>query len=228
MGDIYARLEKIQKELKVPKNNRNSFGNYNYRSAEDILEAVKPLLDGAVLLVSDEIVNIGDRFYVKATAVFRNGDDFVQVHGYAREEETKKGMDGSQITGSASSYARKYALNGLFAIDDTKDADSQDNRETRGVQGNTAPQKANGGAKATDKQIEFLAKLGKMKRGMEREEFFATVAKSLKVKSVQDLEIATVTMLIEKLRNEKNVDPEEVSLEQFEAHMDQQIAKTNT
>ena len=110
---IYEELGRIQKTLKAPKNQRNKFGGYNYRSCEDILEAVKPLLDGCVLTVSDEVVSLGDRFYVKATArLALSGDDFVENTAWARESETKKGMDEAQITGATSSYARKYALNG--------------------------------------------------------------------------------------------------------------------
>ena len=122
------KLSKIQKELKAPKNQRNNFGNYNYRSCEDILEAVKPLLDGAILTITDDIVEVGGRVYVKATARFKDGDFEISNTAFAREEEAKKGMDASQITGSTSSYARKYALNGLFLIDDVKDADAQDNK----------------------------------------------------------------------------------------------------
>lgn len=120
------KLIKIQKELKAPKGQYNSFGNYKYRSAEDILEAVKPLCaeNGCLLTLCDTLENIGDRYYIKATATFTDGEKSVEVTAYAREEENKKGMDGSQITGTASSYARKYALNGLFLIDDTKDADT--------------------------------------------------------------------------------------------------------
>ena len=121
------KLAKIQKELKAPKGQLNKFGGYNYRSCEDILEAVKPLLDGAILTLQDEIINIGNRFYVKATATFTDGTYTHSVTAMAREPETKKDMDESQITGMASSYARKYALNGLFCIDDTKDADTMDN-----------------------------------------------------------------------------------------------------
>lgn len=120
-------LIEIQSELKAPKNQRNTFGNYNYRSAEDILEAVKPLLKkhSCHLTISDEMVQLGDRFYVKASALLEknDGSNGITVTAYAREEESKKGMDSSQITGATSSYARKYALNGLFCIDDTKDAD---------------------------------------------------------------------------------------------------------
>lgn len=122
-------LIKIQQKLKAPKNQKNSFGGYNYRSAEDILEAVKPLLAevGAVLTVSDELVFVGNRYYIKATARYIC-EETIEVSAYAREPETKKGMDDSQITGTASSYARKYALNGLFLIDDTKDADTDEYR----------------------------------------------------------------------------------------------------
>lgn len=115
----------IQSELKAPKNQWNSFGKYNYRSAEDILEAVKPLLKKheCHLTISDEMVVLGDRYYVKATAFLTKGDETIETTAFAREEESKKGMDASQLTGSTSSYARKYALNGLFCIDDTKDSD---------------------------------------------------------------------------------------------------------
>ena len=125
---MIAQLIHIQQELKVPKSQRNTFGNYNYRNCEDILEAVKPLLVKyeCVLTISDCIENIGSRYYVKATAKLTDGKDSIEVTAYAREAETKKGMDDSQITGSTSSYARKYALNGLFAIDDTKDADTDE------------------------------------------------------------------------------------------------------
>ena len=121
------QLNKIQKELKAPKGQYNSFGNYNYRNAEDILEAVKPLLDDAVLTVNDDVVLIGDRYYVKATATLKDGDETASVSAFARESFEKKGMDSAQVTGATSSYARKYALNGLFCIDDTKDADHDDN-----------------------------------------------------------------------------------------------------
>ena len=120
------KLSIIQSEIKAPKGQMNKFGNYKYRSCEDIVEAAKPVLakHGFSLTLSDEIVMIGNRFYVKATAsIFDEGETYSST-AYAREEESKKGMDGAQITGAASSYARKYALNGLFAIDDTKDSDA--------------------------------------------------------------------------------------------------------
>lgn len=137
-------LISIQNELKAPKNQFNSFGEFHYRSCEDILEAVKPLLFkyGAALILSDEVVLIGNRYYVKATATLltSEGGTF-KASAYAREMETRKKMDDGQLTGAASSYARKYALNGLFDIDDTKDADTRDNRDL-------------GGAKPADKPAE--------------------------------------------------------------------------
>lgn len=120
-------LIQIQTELKAPKGQLNKFGNYKYRSCEDILEALKPLLSKheCLLFLSDEMVNIDGRYYVKANATIINKEGYqLQVSAYAREEESKKGMDGSQVTGASSSYARKYALNGLFLIDDTKDSDA--------------------------------------------------------------------------------------------------------
>ena len=128
------KLLQIQQELKAPKGQFNSFGKYKYRSCEDIVEAVKPLAHklGCILLLSDELVSVGERFYIKATATLIDTEDentSVSVSALARESLTKKGMDDSQITGTASSYARKYALNGLFAIDDTKDADTDESKK---------------------------------------------------------------------------------------------------
>jgi hypothetical protein len=126
--NVYEKLANVQSALKAPKGQYNSFGKYKYRSCEDIVESVKPLLkqNGLLLNLTDEIELIGDRYYVKATAIIIDTSDgnMVTVCAYAREEESKKGMDGSQVTGASSSYARKYALNGMFAIDDTKDSDS--------------------------------------------------------------------------------------------------------
>lgn len=135
-------LVEIQCKLKAPKNQYNEFGKFKYRNAEDILEAVKPLLleYNCTLFISDDIVLIGDRFYVKATTFFTNEQgNTISTIAYAREEESKKGMDASQITGATSSYARKYALNGLFCIDDTKDADNMDNTENKAPAKQSAP-----------------------------------------------------------------------------------------
>ena len=123
MKKLYGDLARIQQELKAPKNLYNSFGKYSYRNAEGILEAVKPLLNGLALVINDELVFVGERYYIKATVTLTDGVDAVSAVAYAREDDTKKGMDGCQITGACSSYARKYALNALLMIDDSKDSD---------------------------------------------------------------------------------------------------------
>lgn len=129
--NIYKKIMAVQTELKAPKGQYNKFGGYSYRSCEDILEAVKPLLSqhGLVLTITDGIKTVGDRFYVQAEAMLIDVDsgDSIKTSAYAREALARKGMDDSQVTGSASSYARKYALNGLFCIDDNKDADTWNN-----------------------------------------------------------------------------------------------------
>ena len=132
----------IQAELKSPKNQYNGFGKYNYRSCEDILEAVKPLLarEGVVMTISDSLVNMGDRFYIKATVTLRKGEERIEVSALAREDYQRKGMSDSQITGTASSYARKYALSGMYLIDDTKDADHMDNSQLNQFRPITAEQ----------------------------------------------------------------------------------------
>lgn len=133
----------IQSELKAPKSQFNKFGGYKYRKAEDILEAVKPLLtkQKCTLTITDDIVMVGNRIYVKATSTIKNEKgEFETTTGWAREEETKKGMDGSQITGASSSYARKYALNGLFAIDDNADSDTTNDGQHQAAQQQTQTQ----------------------------------------------------------------------------------------
>ena len=134
--NVFEKLAAVQARLKAPKSQSNDFGHYKYRSCEDILEAVKPLQAEikAITLLSDEVVQIGERYYVKVTATFidcEKSEDKITVTASAREEEVKKGMDGSQITGASSSYARKYALNGLFDIDDTEDSDKTNCGETK-------------------------------------------------------------------------------------------------
>ncbi|WKZ93574.1 ERF family protein [Chimaeribacter arupi] len=138
--EFYSRLAEIQRALNAPKNQYNSFGKYNYRSCEDILEGVKPLLNGLFLSISDDIVLIGDRYYVKATAIITDGESSHTASAMAREAIDKKGMDEAQITGATSSYARKYCLNGLFGIDDSKDADTDEHRK----QQDAAPKKQQG------------------------------------------------------------------------------------
>lgn len=141
--NVYEKLANVQAALKAPKGQYNSFGKYKYRSCEDIVESVKPLLkqNGLLLTMTDEIVNIGERFYVKAFAQIIDTADgaVITVSALAREEDSKKGMDGSQVTGASSSYARKYALNGLFAIDDNKDSDSSNLGDTNHAQALAEP-----------------------------------------------------------------------------------------
>ena len=150
--NIYEKLSNIQNELKCNKNQFNKFGGYAYRSCEDILEAVKPLLkkEKVVLTISDELQYIGNRYYIKATATLidTESEAIISNSAYAREEGTKKGMDGSQITGASSSYARKYALNGLFGIDDNKDSDTT----------NIQSKEEKEDKKASPKQIELIQK----------------------------------------------------------------------
>lgn len=143
--EFTAQVATIQANLNAPKGQYNSFGGYAYRSAEDILNAVKPLLGGLFLSISDDIIQLGDRFYVKATATITDGEHSHAVSAMAREPITKKGMDDSQITGSTSSYARKYALNGLFGIDDAKDADTDAYAHQNGQQQRNNQQRQQGG-----------------------------------------------------------------------------------
>lgn len=157
MGKL-SILQAIQAELKAPKSQYNNFGKYAYRNCEDILEAVKPLCvkHGGVLVLSDSVVQIGDRYYIEATAKLCEAESdslIMEVKAFAREDPELKGMSGSQVTGAASSYARKYALNGLFNIDDTKDADSNEQaRQTTQKSAETAkPQAVNKQTKAPDK-----------------------------------------------------------------------------
>ncbi len=160
--NLVQKLIHVQKELKAPKGQFNKFGNYNYRSAEDILEAVKPFNaeKGLLLTLTDEPLLVGEWHYIKATASITDGKDTHTVTAYARESETKKGMDHSQITGTASSYARKYALNGLYLIDDTKDADTDEYQQQNGR--NNQQQYQNQGqnnqsnSNLSDKQIKRL------------------------------------------------------------------------
>jgi len=153
--NIYEKLNHIQANLNAPKNLFNKFGNYKYRNLEGIFVGLKPLLKetGCTILVSDEIVCINEMNYIKATATLSWGVNDISVTGWARESVSKKGMDDSQITGSTSSYARKYAMNGLFAIDDTKDADSMDNSTHVTTKKTTkAPNKAKQNEPLTDSQ----------------------------------------------------------------------------
>ena len=188
------KLISIQSELKAPKGQYNSFGKYKYRSAEDILEAVKPLLKKyeCCLLLSDEVVVKEGRHYVKATATLCADDTSVKVTAYAREPETNKGMSESQITGTASSYARKYALNGLFAIDDTKDADTDEYVKQTALRQASKPI----GKKATEKQVNILKNI------LKTDEQIAWAQKKYSISGLEDLTIEQASEII-KLYKEK-------------------------
>jgi hypothetical protein len=167
---LHQKLVEIQQNLKAPKGQFNEFGNYKYRSCEDILEAVKPLLKEREMLISiqDEMIQLGERYYIKSTVEVTDGKEIKTTTAYAREPQSKKGMDESQITGASSSYARKYAINGMFAIDDTKDADTQDNTEKPETQDNT--EKPNPIEIITKKieQCDNIEKLNKMEEWVKK------------------------------------------------------------
>ena len=196
--NITLQLVSIQTKLKAPKSEYNSFGNYKYRSAEDILEAVKPLAseqECAITLV-DELLNIGARYYVKATAYLTNSTgQMAQATAYAREAKNKKGMDEAQVTGSASSYARKYALNGLFAIDDTKDPDTQDNT----AQGDVQKPQANVKRPATAPQKKMIFDL-LLRLDIPKSDQVEYLNKEFNVGD--DLDLATASQIIGALKNE--------------------------
>ena len=172
--EIYKKLSRIQCELVATKGQYNSFGKYSYRSCEDILEAVKPLLDkyDVAIVIKDDIVLVGDRFYVKATATLIDSDtgETVETSAFARESADKKGMDSSQVTGATSSYARKYALNGLFAIDDNKDADATNTHGKDTIKVNMTPA-------LSEAQLKRLYAIGN-KVGIKKEVLDSTVKKS--------------------------------------------------
>lgn len=188
---LKEKLLNIQTELKAPKGQYNSYGGYNYRSCEDILEAVKPLLksNNCVLTITDSLEQIGERYYIRAAATITDaeGNESYTNVAYAREEETKKGMDGAQITGTASSYARKYALNGLFLIDDTKDADTDEHAKQTGAE----PKEEK---KASAKQIELL-------KGLVKD--IDAMLKYYKVEKIEDLTTKQASETISKLKGAK-------------------------
>ena len=179
---VYLKLLNVQSELKAPKSQYNSFGKYKYRSCEDILEALKPILNKnkATVIISDDILFVEGRHYIKATVKFidtENGE-MVENSALAREDEVKKGMDSSQITGSVSSYARKYALNGMFAIDDTKDSDSTN---THGVE----PVKPES-TKLSAKQVGRLLAIG-LKAGIKEPEIKKVIKSEFGKDKIEDL-----------------------------------------
>jgi hypothetical protein len=207
MSDLHKGLSSIQQKLKAPKNQRNTFGNYNYRSCEDILEAVKPLLNGFILTLNDEICLIGERYYIRATVTLSDGENSVSATAYAREGENRKGMDDSQLTGACSSYARKYALNGLFCIDDEKDADTKDNRHVEKKEEppkKEEPQKKDapsGTVKPiTEKQLGTLHSIyGKLKDAVPIHNYCAKIIGIDKLNSTKDLTIQQASKIIDQI-----------------------------
>lgn len=190
--NVYQKLQKVQEELKVPKNQFNSFGKYKYRNCEDILEGLKPSLaeNGLAITITDTIEQIGDRFYVVATVELTNiekMEEKIVVQARAREDDQKKGMDVSQLTGSTSSYARKYALNGMFAIDDTKDADTT-NTHDKGTS-NQVP------SKIDKNKADTLIELAKVK-----ETDLSAILGFYKEKEVTDLTLQQWTHAMERLK----------------------------
>lgn len=203
---IYEKLTKVQEELKAPKNQYNSFGKYKYRSCEDILEALKPILAkyGLFLMISDTMEHIGDRYYIRATCTISDGETHITNCAFAREEESKKGMDGAQVTGTSSSYARKYALNGLFLIDDTKDPDTDE--YYRQAKGNTTKQTSRtstGSGKAdklvTESQLSRMYAIANTK-GYSKEDIDKSIHKKGK-NSAKELTMAEYDELIAGIEN---------------------------
>lgn len=214
--NVYEKLQQVQSGLKAPKNQYNKFGDYYYRNCEDIQEAAKPLLKEvkAALVVGDELVLIGDRYYIKATARFVDceSSEAVENSAYAREEQVKKGMDVSQVTGSTSSYARKYALNGLFCIDDVKDTDNQDNSNGSGRKppsGKAPGSKKTSGSDQAEKvsqpMIESVKGLiGKYSsKGLKMEKILAIY----KIKDISDMSVAQYKDCMEKLKLYEKEEP---------------------
>ena len=202
----YRKLMTVQSKLKAPKGQYNSFGKYRYRSCEDILTAVKPLLAevGATIVITDSIEAVGNRMYVKATAFFIDINDGIEIHNsaYAREDEAKKGMDGSQITGTASSYARKYALNGLLLIDDTKDADTDENHNERKAKAEKAENDPadRTGEPAYPTKAEMLGVIAKAyPEGKVRD----TLLLAMKAKTLEDMSDAAIKAVYNKCMEKK-------------------------
>lgn len=203
---IYAKLRVIQLSLIAPKNQYNNFGKYNYRSCEDILEGLKPCLQetNTAVTVNDEIRQVGDRFYVMATATLFDCEtgESVSNTAYAREEESKKGMDASQVTGATSSYARKYALNGLFCIDDVKDADTRDNRQEEAKKQQDEEQEQKKIENSPISEVKVKALLARCEsEGVKPE----TIYKLYKVKSFEELtekKYANINAYWEKIKGE--------------------------
>lgn len=209
---VYNKLLEVQVKLKAPKSQYNSFGKYNYRNCEDILEAAKPHLNSvnAVILLSDSVELVGERYYVKATATFIDCEDPTQsvcVTASAREEDNKKGMDASQVTGAASSYARKYALNGLLDIDDTKDSDTTNTGAyiTQSIKETKPKPKAHPVEKQTEfistEQAKEIIKLTQSKWGMNAEDMFKSVTGYDSTKHVPAFAFPRVVEMLKEAEN---------------------------
>ena len=206
MKNVLKKLFNIQQELKVPKNQRNTFGNYNFRSCEDIMEASKPICAkyNCLLVCSDSITFIGNRYYVEATATLfdLDSEESIEVTASAREEETKKGMDASQITGASSSYARKYALNGLLQLDDNKDPDTNEYSKQQGKNNNKTQKQNNTSSQhlemITEEQVKLLHVLfSKVPNGEEEKKKLYTKAK---ITSSKNLTKKNATVMIDYLK----------------------------
>lgn len=190
--EFYEKVSTIQTELKAPKSQFNKFGNYNYRNCEDILEALKPLLCGLIVIMDDDIVQAGDRFYVKSTATITDGEHSLNSSAFARESLTRKGMDDAQLTGATSSYSRKYALNGLLLIDDTKDADSINDGDQCKQKENKSKHKSNKPDLPWYNEPDFKREKDNITRsirgGMPPEEVVSIIQNTYKIsKEMQDL-----------------------------------------
>lgn len=211
---VFDKLVRIQSRLKAPKNQKNTFGGYNYRSCEDILEAVKPIANelDCIVLLSDEVVMVGDRFYIKATATLADSasGQTIENTAYAREPQDKKGMDASQVTGTSSSYARKYALNGLFAIDDTKDADTDEHHKQTEPKKDApkpvakpAPDAKPQNNKASEEQVKKIwAQANSI--GASKEDVHKSIAIMFHKQSITELTKDEATRLIDRMTKRKD------------------------
>lgn len=216
MKKIIAELARIQQGLKAPKNLYNKFGGYYYRNAEGILEAVKPLLGGLALIINDEPVVMGSRFYIKATVTLTDGEESISSVAYAREDETKKGMDGCQITGSCSSYARKYALNALLMIDDSKDSDDDQISPKNPDGGLNPPEKpkANVTTQATVPAVKAEAKAEPAKKPMSEGAAFLVQQKAILEKEIPGFNFAQARQELIKAGAVESVSSAEITLDQ--------------
>lgn len=223
MSVIHKNLAVIQQKLKAPKSQFNKFANYNYRSCEDILEAVKPLLGDLTLVLSDEVISIEGRYYVQSTATLSDGENEVKAVAYAGESLDRKGMDASQVTGSASSYARKYALNGLFAIDDTKDADTRDNSEPE----KTSTKSTASEDLATSPQIGKIGVLANKDLGWSNLKVSKATVKLYKKGTLPELTKSEASDFIEKLQKEVDKQKSEIDVDEVAEAIERETREKN-